>query len=61
MNTDRTWNLTLTVPGEEERSIRASQAEMISILNGVFQGEAPADAEVRATDLTVERVLAHAA
>lgn len=59
--TDRTWNLTLTLPGEETRTVHANQSEMVGILRGLMRGEAPADADVAVTELHSADTLLRAA
>jgi hypothetical protein len=51
MDTNRIWNLTLTLPGEPERAMQLPQDEMMDVLRGVMRGETPAEAELNITPL----------
>ena len=51
MDTNRIWNLTLTLPDEPERTLQVPQSEMVAVLHGLMRGETPADADLTATPL----------
>ena len=53
----RTWTLTLTVPGEPERVRRVSHAELVETLRARLAGELslPVEGQLRVSDARTDR------